>query len=815
MWGALAGLAVALTCLVLTGDGRLVAASQDAQRAASDASPHRVLISRYCATCHNQKTATAQLMLDIADVDRVGREPQIWEKVVRRLRAGQMPPAGIPRPDKATIDTFVKYLETELDLAATANPNPGRPPAFHRLNRAEYANAIRDLLAVDIDANTLLPVDDSGYGFDNVADILSTSPILVEAYISAAAKVSQLAIGSAELRPYTETYYASRRLVQDDRMDENLPFGTRGGMTVKHLFPFDGEYIVKIRLQRNKEKIIRGLGEPHQLDVRLDGALVKQFSVGGEHQGRSGVMNTVWNSSFWGDAAQRQYELSADDGLEVRLRVTAGNKVVGVAFLKENAESETEALPAQTLDEVMVSGYKGGLPSVDTVAISGPYNSNGRRDTASRRKIFVCRPKGSGDEELCAKQILTMLAHRAYRRSVTDKDIQPLLGLFTTARGEGGFETAIGTALQGLLVSPEFLFRTERDPAGLPPDTAYRISDLELASRLSFFLWSSIPDEQLLGMAETGRLKEPAVLQKQVQRMLRDPRSKALVTNFAGQWLSLRTLQTVSPDPRVAPDFDDNLKDALRTETELFFENLVANDRPILELLDADYTFLNERLARHYGIPDVYGSHFRRVTLRDERRRGLLGHGSLLTVTSYPNRTAPTLRGAWILDNLQGTPPPPPPPNVPALSEEDRVEGERQLTMRERMDRHRVNPSCAGCHKNMDPLGFALENFDSLGRLRDSYDGTPIDASGALPDGEQFLGPVGLRKVLLSHPEQFVHTFTEKLLTYALGRGIEFYDEPTVRQIMRETAGNQYRMDALIVRIVMSQPFQMRRSHPS
>ena len=774
------------------------------------ASPQRALLNRYCVTCHNERLKTADLMLDRADVENVSAAAPVWEKVVRKLRTAAMPPAGVPRPDPASYDSLATYLETELDRAAASHPNPGRP-AVHRLNRAEYANAVRDLLAVAIDGAALLPADDAGHGFDNIADMLSVSPLLVERYLFAARSITRLALGDPAVRPFTENYDVSRYLVQDDRMSEDLPLGSRGGIAVRHTFPLDGEYVLTIRLQRNKDNYIIGLAEPHLLDVRLDGARIKMFPVGGEHKGKSGPLYSFILPDYRGDPEQEQYELTADAALEVRFPAKAGTRLVQVAFLNEIFEREGEVMPRQLRDELTGSGFKGGPPSVDRVSVSGPYNATGMGETPSRAKILVCTPSGAGDEEACARRILSALAHRAYRRPVTDADLQTLLGFYKAGHQNGGFEAGIAGALQRMLVSPEFLFRIERDPANLAPGAPYRISDLELASRLSFFLWSSIPDDELLALAESGKLKDAAVLQQQVERMVGDLRSRALVNNFAGQWLSLRNLRNISPDPKVFPDFDDNLRGALQEESELFFESMVREDRSLLDLLDADYTFLNERLARHYGIPDVFGSHFRRVTLRNEERKGLLGQGSVLTVTSYSNRTAPTIRGKWLLENIMGAPPPPPPPNVPSLAEEEGKEG-KVLTMRQRMEHHRANPVCAACHARMDPLGFALENFDALGKWRTAEGGTPIDPSGQLPDGTQFQGPAELRKILLSRREQFVITVTEKLLTYALGRGLEHYDQPVVRKIVRQAAPNGYRWSSLIVGIVNSTPFQMRRS---
>jgi mono/diheme cytochrome c family protein len=798
---------VATASLFSAGQG---AAAQGAASAAPSASPQRALLNRYCVTCHNERLKTADLMLDRADVENVSAAAPLWEKVVRKLRTASMPPAGAPRPDPASYDSLASYLETELDRAAAADPNPGRP-AVHRLNRVEYANAIRDLLAVKIDGAALLPVDDAGHGFDNIADMLSVSPLLVERYMFAARRITRLALGDPAARPFTENYDVSRYLVQDDRMSEDLPLGSRGGIAVRHPFPLDGEYVLTVRLQRNKDNYIIGLAEPHLLDVRVDGARIKLLPVGGEHKGASGPLYSFILPDYRGDPDQEQYELTADAALEVRFPAKAGERLVQVAFLNETFEHEGQGMPRQLRDELTASGYKGGPPAVDRVSISGPYNAKGLGETSSRAKILVCTPAGAGDEEACARKILSTLVRQAYRRPVTEVDLQVLLGFYHAGRKDGGFEAGIGAALQRMLVSPEFLFRIERDPPEGAPGKPYRISNLELASRLSFFLWSSIPDDELLTLAERGKLHDPEVLQQQVQRMVGDARSRELVNNFAGQWLSLRNLRNISPDPKVFPDFDDNLREALREESELFFESMLREDRSVLDLLAADYTFLNERLARHYGIADVFGSHFRRVELRNEDRKGLLGQGSVLTATSYSNRTAPTIRGKWLLENIFGAPPPPPPPNVPSLQEEE-GSGGKVLTMRERLEHHRANPVCAACHNRMDPLGFALENFDALGKWRTVEGDTPIDSSGQLPDGTRFQGPAELREILLARREQFVITVTEKLLTYALGRGLEHYDQPVVRKIVRDSASNGYRWSSLIVGIVNSTPFQMRRS---
>ena len=739
-------------------------------------------------------------MLDNLDVENISEGAELWEKVLDKLRAGAMPPAGMPRPDRSTSDALVAWLETELAREATAKPNPGRP-AIQRLNRAEYTNAIRDLLEVDIDGASLLPADDVSYGFDNIGDVLSVSTMLMERYLSAARKVTQLAIGDSTMR--SDTYDVHRFLVQEDRISEDLPFGSRGGMAIRHFFPLDGDYVIQIRLKRDYSgEEILGIHERHQLDVLLDGARIKLFQVGGEQDtpGSNAEKNPV------------EYRRTADAGLEVRFPAEAGKRLVGITFVKETTVPEGIFQPR--LAGIETKFWRDNSLSVTRVSISGPYDAKGAGNIPSRRKIFTCRPAGSGDKEACAEQILSALARRAYRRPVTDADIQTLLSLYRQVQSSQGFEAGIGMALRAILVSPEFLFRIERDPADVAPDTAYRISDLELASRLSFFLWSSIPDDQLLDLAEAGELKDPAVLEEQVGRMLDDSRSQALVNNFAGQWLYLRNMRLVTPEQSVFPTFDQNLRHAFQRETELFFESMLREDRSVMDLLTADYTFVNERLARHYQIPNIYGNHFRRVTLRDEHRRGLLGQGSILTVTSYANRTSPVLRGKWLLENILGTPPPPPPPNIPALKDSGQ-DGEA-LSVRERMEQHRANPACASCHEVMDPLGFALENFDGIGQWRTTSEAnTPIDASGVLPDGTRFEGPVGLRELLVSRRQQFVTTVTERLLTYALGRGVENYDAPAVRKIIQEATPSDYRWSSITMGIVKSVPFQMRRSPES
>ena len=768
-------------------------------------SPHRAILDRYCVTCHNERLRTAGLSLDRLDVARVPDAAEAWEKVVRKLRSGAMPPAGMPRPAQASLDALAGYLETTLDRAAAAQPNPGRP-SIRRLTRTEYGHAIRDLLAVEIDAAALLPADDSRFGFDNIGSVLTLSPLLAERYLAAARQVRRLALGDPAIRPTFEFYDVSKDLIQEDRVGEGLPFGSRGGIAVRHHFPADGEYIFRVRLQRNSREYIRGIQQPHDLDIRLDGARISRMTIGGERKGRSSF---VFSSAAMGDVAQEHYERTADDALEVRHRVEAGSHVVSAIFVKEDSVPEHPLEPRMTMYDY--AQYKGGEAGVARLAIGGPYNAKGVADTESRRKLFVCRPASPRDEEPCARKVLAGLARRAYRRPATAGDIETLLGFYRLGRRDGTFEAGIGLALERLLAGPEFLFRIERDPDNVAAGMPYRVSDLELASRLSFFLWSSIPDDTLLEVAERGRLNDPAVLERQVRRMLADDRANSLVTSFAAQWLHLRNVDSVTPDLERFPYFDENLRGAFRTETELFFESILRDDRSVLDLLAADYTFLNERLARHYGIPGIYGSHFRRVRVADASRGGLLGHGSILTVTSYSTRTSPVVRGKWVLDNILGAPPPPPPPNVPSLMERD-AQG-TVLSVRAQLEQHRSNPACATCHRLMDPLGFALESFDGVGRWRTTDAGAPIDASGVLPDGTPFQGVAELRRLLLQKQrDQFVSTVTDRLLTYALGRGVEYYDAPVIRSIMKDAAPGDYKLSSLILGVARSRPFQMRRA---
>lgn len=767
-----------------------------AQSGSGEAASEKALLDRYCVTCHNQQLGTAGLMLDRQDIGNVSHAPEIWEKVIKKVSAGQMPPQGMPRPEPALLNSLVTYLVSELDELAKIEPNPGRRSAVHRLNRAEYANAVRDLLSVNIDEETLLPADDAGGSFDNIADVLSVSPLLMERYMEAARKISRLAIGDPEMRADVKTYELSEYFDQEERVSEDLPFGSHGGLAVRHHFPLNGEYQIKIRLQRTEYMYVRGIAEPHDIDVRLDGERLKLFTIGGEHTGIADGIQAA--DTLPPDFAQAEYERTADDELEFHVPIKAGTHLLGVTFLKEFFAPEN----LRTESDIGISN----------VSITGPYAAVGPGDTPSRQKIFICAPSTRAEEGACARKILTRLSRAAYRRPVDDADLDELLRFYERGSAKRGFESGIQMALRRILISPEFLFRIERDPEGIAPDTNYHVSDIELASRLSFFLWSSIPDEELLQLAESGKLRKKEVIRQQVERMLADPRSKALVENFAGQWLYLRNINTINPSKDIFTDFDENLRQAFRMETEFFFENMLKEDRSVLDLLRADYTFLNQRLAEHYGIAGVYGNRFRKVILEDENRHGLLGQGSLLTVTSIANRTSTVIRGKWILENLLGTPPPEPPANVPALKE--RGEGGATLTMRQQMEQHQASPVCSSCHKLMDPIGFAMENFDGIGKWRTTEEGLPIDTSGVLPDGTSIDGVSDLRKALLSRPEQLVHTVTEKMLTYALGRGLEYYDPPAIREIIRDARNDDYRWSDIIVGIVNSMPFQMRRSAP-
>ncbi len=780
-------------------------AQHRAEGPAASADRFGAVIERYCAGCHNDRLRTANLTLDQADLAHVAADAPLWEKVLQKLQAREMPPAGRPRPDEATYAGFAAWLAENLDAAAAERVNPGRSAAVHRLNRAEYTNAVRDLLALDIDGRALLPADDASYGFDNIGDVLTVSQPLLERYLSAAQRISRLAVGDTDIGAGEVIYHASRNFRQDDRMGEELPFGTRGGVSVRHTFPVDAEYGIRVELQRAiMSGRLKGLGDraadledEHRIDVRLDGKLVRSFTVGpadivGGIDRRGGLQATQ----------------QLDQELFVRLPVEAGPHAVTVTFPGQSGAPEGLRLPLPTRS-FSHNDDSSGLPAISAVTIGGPYDVRGVGDAPSRRRIFTCRPAGASDEERCAASILSALARRAYRRPVTATDVDPLLATYRDRRTAGAdFEAGVQAGVAAVLVNPHFLFRVERDPEGLAPGDAYEIDGLELASRLSFFLWSSIPDDELLALAVRGELGEPDVLAAQVGRMVADPRAAALVDNFFGQWLYLRNLARLQPDAELYPVFDDKLRDAFRRETGLFLASQVREDASVVDLLSAPYTYLNEHLARFYGVPGVYGSHFRRVALADGRRAGLLGHGSILTATSYANRTSPVLRGKFVLESILGAPPPPPPPDVPAL-EEDGSAGQPQST-RARLEQHRRNPACATCHAKIDPLGFALENFDPIGRWRETDNGVPVDASGTTADGTTFDGPVELRQALLARQDLFIATVTRKLLTYALGRGLEYYDQPAVREIMRRAAADDYRWSALVGAIVDSPPFRMR-----
>jgi Protein of unknown function (DUF1592)/Protein of unknown function (DUF1588)/Protein of unknown function (DUF1585)/Protein of unknown function (DUF1595)/Protein of unknown function (DUF1587) len=771
----------------------------------------RPVLDRYCVTCHNTRLKTAGLQLDALNVDRVGADADTWEKVARKLRTREMPPAGAPRPDRDTYDRATAVLEAALDRAAEITPKPGRV-VIHRLNRTEYTNAVRDLLALDIDGRSLLPADEPDQqGFDNMAGVLSVSPRLLENYLSAASVVSRLAIGREALGPIESTFKIPTALVQDDRTSDDLPFGSRGGLSIPYQFPLDGEYRISVRLRRQLYQYLIGMGEPHLIDIRVDGALVKRFTIGGEGKGMTAPESFAGNTQ--GEPGWEVYMHTADDALTARVPVTAGAHRIGVSFVRQFWEPEGVLQPPQRGFARTTNELYFGNPSVEMVTIAGPYSSRAASDTPSRRKVFTCRPRATADEDACARTIVSTLARRAYRRPVNERDVEMVLRFYRDGRAEGGFEAGIQQALRRILASPSFLFRIEQQPAGVASGAAYRIGDIDLASRLSFFMWSSIPDDTLLDAAANNTLAQPAVLERQVRRMLGDPRAQALVDNFVSQWLTLGKLSGVVPDVDAYPEFDENLREAFREETRLFVASQLREDRPVSELLSANYSYVNERLARHYRIPNVYGSHFRRVTFADGVRGGLLGQGSVLTVTSYPNRTSPVLRGRWLLDNILGSPPPPPPPDVPQLNEND-ASG-RPRSIREQMEAHRKNPSCAVCHVRMDPLGFSLENFDALGKWRTTIDTLPIDASASLPDGTRFDGVAGLRRLMNDHQEDFARTLTQKLLTYALGRSLEPSDWPTIRQITRQAAPGAYRWSSLVTGVVSSTAFRMSTSQPS
>ena len=759
--------------------------------------PARELVSKYCVSCHNERLKTANLLLDKAD-DEIANASDTWEKVVVQLRGRSMPPSNMPRPENATYDAVASWLENELDRAAAARPNPGRPAGLHRLNRTEYANAVRDLLGIEIDPTSMLPPDSQAHGFDTNADTLGVEPALLDRYLTAAAKIARVAVGDPTIRPAFERYTAVKGntneqtwLWQTERLDESFSLGSRGGVAARHYFPVDGEYVLKVRLLRTYAGVIRGLNAPATIEIRVDGARAAQFTIAG------------------GSTEPRD---DADDVLQVRAPLTAGLHQVLATIVK------TEGVKAEGLGpaRIPIWNREGDINSaelaISSLLIGGPYNGRVPKDSPSRQRIFACQPASATDETACATKILSSLARMAYRRQVTPDDVQTLMGFFQRGRAERDFDNGVRAALERLLTSPDFLFRIESDPAAVPAGSAYRLSDVELASRLSFFLWSSSPDEELLNLAIRGRLRDTAVLEQQARRMLAEPRARAaLVDNFFGQWLQTRNVWLLTPDANTKfPWFDDNLRSAIVRETELFLEDQLKADRGIVELLTSDSTFLNEQLARHYGMSGVYGSHFRRVRLPDENRWGLLGKASILAVTSYPTRTSPTIRGKWLLENILAAPVPPPPPNANTNLDESKLG--KATTVREMLEQHRANPVCASCHARMDPLGFSLENFDAVGQWRTMDGDGSINASGVLLDGTKVDGPAALRHALVAQKEQFMRTVTGKLLTYGVGREMQSSDAPAIRAIVRTAAADDYRWSSTILAIVKSPPFQMRRS---
>jgi mono/diheme cytochrome c family protein len=786
---------ILLAGLLLLGSMGLFAAPQGAAAQAPSATnaERQALVTKYCVSCHSDRLKTAGLVLENHDMAKVPSDAFVWEKVVRKLRTGSMPPQGLPRPDQSQLNELATYLETTLDKAAAANPNPGRT-IVHRLNRTEYANAIKDVLNLDVDVSALLPPDDSADGFDNIAQMLLLSPVLMERYLSASAKVTALAVGDPNITAVTSTYRPKPDLSQDKHI-EGLPIGTIGGILIKHNFPLDGEYSIEPKISRSILGVAHGLEDRHGMEITIDGARVKFVHFGGtEEDTRSHLEATKTSDEI-------------DARFAIRLRVPAGPHTVGVAFTRATASVTAESWQ-QFQRTAIDSNETKGYPHIDKVNVTGPFNATGPGNSPSRRAIFICQPGKGVEEVACARRILNNLAKKAYRRPISDTDMEELLTFYQRGRNNRGtFDQGVEMALRRLISGPEFIFRVESDPNNVEPGKAYRVNDLELASRLSFFLWSTVPDANLMEAALAGKLKDPVALEAQVRRMMADSKAESLVTNFAGQWLTLRNLRGVIPDPDVFPDYDDNLRQALERETELLFENVMKQDRPVTELLTADYSFINERLAHHYGIPGIVGDRFRKVTLTDPNRQGLLGQGSILTLTSVAIRTSPVARGKWILTNIIGTPPPPPPPNVPALKED---KNGKPQSMRERMTAHRANPVCANCHKIMDPIGFSLENFDAVGRWRVTDNGAAIDANDTLFDGSKVQGAMGLRNFLLAKREVFVQTLTERLLTFAVGRSLEYYDKPAVRKIVRDAAKDDYKFSAILMGIVKSVPFQMR-----
>jgi mono/diheme cytochrome c family protein len=786
--------------------------AQGSAAQSAPARPLREFVDTYCVTCHNERLKTGGLALDTLDAEQVSNSPETWEKVVVKLRSRSMPPAGSRRPDTAVYGRVATWLETELDRVAAAHVNPGRPAPLHRLNRTEYANAVRDLTGIEVDAPSMLPPDQQAHGFDTNADALLMAPALLDRYLTAAARIARLAVGDPTMLPAFERYTAVKGnsneqtwLWQTERLSDDFPLGSRGGIAVRHYFPVDGQYILRVRLQRSFQDVIRGLNEPSQIEIRVDGARAAQFLIGG------GAELAAQAAADYRDVKAGPLT-NADDALQVRIPLTAGLRTVTATILKSNDILPEGLGPAR----IPIWSREGDVPTVpaaiSSLLIGGPYDGRVPKHSPSRSRIFICQPASKAEEISCATKILSTFARRAYRRPATSEDVQVLLGFYRRARAAANFDAGIRAALERVLVSPDFLYRIEADPVNVAPNAVYRLSDVELASRLSFFLWNSIPDDQLLDLAIAGKLRNAGVLDGQVRRMLADPRARtSLVTNFFEQWLEIRNVWLLTPDANQHfPWFDDNLRIAFVKEMDLFFAAQLKEDRSIVDLLTANRTFLNEQLARHYGIAGVYGSHFREVTLTDENRWGLLGKAAVLAVTSYTTRTSPTIRGKWLLENILGAPVPPPPPNIPALEASNT--GDTPLSVRDMLERHRKNPTCASCHARMDPLGFGLENFDGIGQWRTRDAGVAIDASGVLLDGTRVEGPAALRQALVSQKEQFVRTVTAKLATYALGREIESFDAPAIRGIVRAAAADDYRWSSTILAIVKSAPFQMRKA---
>ncbi len=749
----------------------------------------KALVNQYCVSCHNEKVKSGGMSLTALNLAHPELNEELAEKVIHKVRAGMMPPAGLPRPSAATLKTFVASLETSIDQAAALHPNPGRPP-LHRLNRTEYANSIHDLLNVTVDAAALLPTDDMSHGFDNMADVLTISPALMDGYIRAASKISRESVGDPNASPVMVTYRIPR-VISQMRHVEGTPFGTRGGISIVHNFPADGEYTFKMLFYASLDGPLfgRNQGKGQQIEIAVNGERVALLDIDPQMK-------------------------STDDMRTPPIEIKAGPQHISAAFIQKfDGPLEDDVMPIElSLADLNNAAFPGvtSLPHLSDLSISGPFKVSGVSDTPSREKIFVCHPKAGDDEVACAKKILGKLARQAYRRPVNDGDLEDLLGFYQKGRNKGGFDAGITAAIQAIIASPEFVYRFERTPAGVTPGANYRVSDLELASRLSYFLWSTAPDEQLLTVASQSKLHEPAMLEKQVRRMLADPRSEALSANFASQWLHLQNLKGVQPDAFLFPNFDRNLALSMGRETELLFDSIMREDRNVLDLLTANYTFVDELLAKHYGIPNVLGARFRRVAIEDENRRGLLGQGSILTMTSISNRTSPVARGKYVMEVLLGTAPPAPPPNVPPLKEA--ADNKTVMTLRQKMEEHRTNPVCAACHKMMDPIGFSLENYDAVGVWRTKDNGLPIDASGKMFDGAKLDGPNSLRQAILSHSDAFLGTFSENLLSYGIGRVLEPSDMPAVRAIAHHAAQTDNHFSSFVMGVVTSTPFQMRRA---